>query len=221
MGHIKISSFASDFCMELRRSIRTRRTKAPIYTSKEVEEDPDDLCLPQNYFHSEILTELRETCPSMLEEPCMYCVRIYNRKTDTYFAKVGYTEDLLKRLEQLNSEFDACGRIIVLLACAVQREQIERDLHKILRKEGYADENVVKSRGGKSREAYKLTDEFYGRVSELFEEYKLDDTEIFDTQRYFINEQNDEWLGTEHEQEVCLGRDKKEETYWQKLQGKL
>jgi hypothetical protein len=169
-------------------------------------ENPDDLCISPTHFENliaEVPKELRET-------NLLYMFRIYASYSDKYVFKVGYTDDLLKRVKGIDSEFKCLGRIIVVMVCKVESMKVERQCHKEL-KDKRAD--ITNNHGSKKKECYVILPSTYDVVKEFMEKHELKDTAMFDSKTYVLDgDDTDEW--TEDWNGDVLSRDDDEEKLW-------
>jgi hypothetical protein len=166
------------------------------------EEDKDNLVLPKKYLEERLF----EVDEKFFETPVLYMFRLWNRFHNVYFYKSGFTENIQERIKSLNSEFDCCGRIVLVMVARNARLRDEKKLHKLLGE--YRIDMEIKSK--KHTECYHITTEVYDMVNEFMEE--LDDN-FFDTKYYSLvkNKKTDEL-----EEELCWG-DKDDEEVEQKV----
>jgi len=88
----------------------------------------------------------------------LYLVRLWSRRTGTYFYKVGSSENFAQRVRQLNNTYDCCGRIIVVAAAIIYSLKDEKQMHEEL--ESYLLEESVQA-FHKDRELYELNYDVY------------------------------------------------------------
>jgi hypothetical protein len=167
------------------------------------DDDPDDWVLPKNYLGS--LTD--GISENLLTDNIVYMIRIWIRICNKYFYKIGFTNNVKKRLVQLNSEFEACGRIIIVMLTKVECNKSELDFHTKYKK--YAIEDV-KIKFTKKKEIYPPTAEMYDRFKNYIEKNEYVTGEPYDTDKYTIDDSNYETL----DDGTVLDQGKEEQSYW-------
>jgi hypothetical protein len=152
---------------------------------------------------------------TLLEGPLLYFIRIYNGFDKKNYYKFGYTANLLStRLKQLNNEFGAKNRIIVIMLAKTTHEKVEIDIHKGLK---YLVERVdiIKKDGKKSKELYEIDCKTYDLINAIMNKNKVGDN-LYESATYWISDEDIEWIGTETEIEYYLQNDFEEE-YWKDI----
>ena len=117
----------------------------------------------------------------------MYLVRLWSRRTENYFYKVGSSEDFAKRVRQLNNTYDCCGRIIVVAAGIVSSLFDETRMHHTL--ESYRMEESVQA-FHKDRELYELNYDVYEIFTTLLE--NLEESNRFVSENYMFEDDGTE-----------------------------
>jgi len=159
--------------------LTTRRSFKPTKSYKETTESEDDAeldvdenkCVPSEHF-DHILVEV--PC-NLLKSNILYMVRIFHQRTDSYYYKIGFTNDLARRIKELNSAYVACGRIIVVMVAKVNDERNETACHKKLKKYRAAD--VVTNAYTVSRETYLISSDMHAAAEKVFRSMCVDSKE--------------------------------------------
>ena len=154
----------------------------------------DDYAVPKKHW----LRVLSEVPDEYLGENVLYMIRLWSRWNDEYYYKLGFTNDLGKRIIQLNNEFDSCGRIIIIMLSIVKSEKRERTIHKTLKKHNV----VVTIQQKKKTELYQISSDSYDDIKCVMGD------EIFETDRYVIDDDDYETLD---------GHDLTTDKFWHKL----
>jgi hypothetical protein len=122
-------------------------------------------CIRESFWENQILKELTEYNDEKNMNfftkgyRTLYMIRIYRRGYDDYVYKVGSTENLYHRLKQLNSEYDCCGRIIIVAAATIYSLNDEMFVHNELAEERLKDTNKL--------ELYNLNYDVYSKFMNL------------------------------------------------------
>lgn len=144
--------------------------------------DIDDLVIPKGYWTS-IFNEIGTKYSG---ENVLYFVRIYNRYHDTYFYKLGFTDDLRKRILSLNAEYDCCGRIIIIALCYIKSQKTERIQYQELNR--LSMKLVIKQK--RKKECYPISAKVYDSLLEFMKKHKVG--ALFESQSYILSDSNDE-----------------------------
>jgi hypothetical protein len=147
----------------------------------------------------------------------VYLVRLWSRRTDKYFYKVGSSEDFAKRVRQLNNTYDSCGRIIVVAAGIISSLFDETLMHRAL--ESYRIEESVQA-FHKDRELYELNYDVYEIFTTLLEH--LEESNRFVSENYMFEDDGTERMYVDEDVEdlettegmVELDCDDMEQEYW-------
>lgn len=135
---------------------------------------------------NDILTEINNNKTINTKKPLLYFIRCYNRYDNKYFFKIGYTENLYKRLIGLNNEFESYYRIIIISCANIDNINIEKDIHNILRPK-YGNCKFGKSIKNKSTETYKTSYEIYDDFIKILDDMKLN---YFESDNYIYNDED-------------------------------
>jgi hypothetical protein len=145
-------------------------------------------CVKNSYWENQVFKELRD----YNEENNMnyftkgyrtlYNVRIYRREYDDYAFKIGSTENLEQRIKQLNTQYDCCGRIIIVAAATIYSLADEMFVHNEL-----ADERLENTN---ERELYNLNYDVYSRFMDLLD--RLPENVVFKSFDYVLEDDGTE-----------------------------
>lgn len=150
----------------------------------------------------------------------LYLVRLFCRSTGAYYYKVGFTNDLLARVTHLNKEYDACGRLIVVMTALCKSIATEKTIHKEMK------EHLLKIEvGGKKRK--ELYDISYASHLAVLLAFDARAKKLWHTKYYGIDEgvrADMEWYKSCDDADderltrvVSLSQGKKEQDMWHEL----
>jgi len=168
------------------------------YSSDEEEYNEDDFCLPQyklcdNFILKELSFSPFSDLFSDTSYNKIYFVRLWSRSANQYFYKIGKTTDLGTRLGVggLNAEFDCCGNIL-MIGCAISFDMNdEKNIHKLLDNHRITDIQLRNERKGKSKESYEISQQVFN----IWNDYvNKKCSSIFTTNKYFIDEDSNEYI---------------------------
>jgi hypothetical protein len=156
----------------------------------------------------------------------LYMVRVYIRSEGAYYYKVGYTDDLPKRIRSINCQYDACGRIIPVMLTKTECQKNERQgVHKFL--DAYRANNIIIGQSKKG-ELYKISAECYDHIKKSLITHSVLCTKckgsgdlcekcepiFFESQYYIIEDGNNESLYIGGGKYIGLSDKKAEDEYW-------
>jgi len=145
-----------------------------------------DLSVNTESILNDILTEINNNKTINTKKPLLYCIRFWSRYDNKYFFKIGYTENLYKRLMGLNNQFESYYRIIIISCANIDNINIEKDIHNILRPK-YGNCKFGKSIKNKSTETYKTSYEIYDNFIKILDDMKLN---YFKSNNYIYNDED-------------------------------
>lgn len=120
----------------------------------------------------------------------LYLLRIWCRYTNKYVYKLGRTTNIINRISQINTNFDCCGKIILILLVEIDNEFVELNINEIL-KNHKINKSMINPIKPKSKEIFKISRKFYDLLFDI-----LDDNypNYFESQIYVIEEDNSEHI---------------------------
>lgn len=140
----------------------------------------DDICIPSSHW----IYLLEGVRYESLRTNILYMMRIYVKNIDKYYYKVGFTDNVKKRIKDLENEYNCVGRIVPVFLCRCEAKTSEQLLHDILH--NYKEDDVI-TNNVKHDELYKISLESYNRIKEGMIMLKVDDNEYI-SNRYNIND---------------------------------
>lgn len=144
-----------------------------------------------------------------VDDQKIYLIRVWIRKLNIYVYKAGTTKNLKRRLIQLNSYFDSCGKIILIFVAIINSDNVEKSFHSILQK--------YRCKKHKNKEIYNINSIFYDKFLELLT--SIQQTDYFESQYYIIDDLNYEIydnLNNQNDQNQ-LDQNQEELIFWNKL----
>ena len=145
-----------------------------------------DLSVNTESILNNILTEINNNKKINTKKTLLYFIRFWSRYDNKYIFKIGYTENLYKRLIGLNNEFESYYRIIIISCANINNINIEKDIHKILRPK-YGNCKFSRSIKNKSTESYKTSYEIYDNFIKILYDMKLN---YFKSDNYIYNDED-------------------------------
>jgi len=97
----------------------------------------DDLQLSRTYFDKIVLNELNLNYSQYIKNTLtqkLYLVRLLYQWHDKNVYKLGITTNLKQRIKKHNSDYDSCGKIIIVFCADIDSSRKEKDIHKHLEK---------------------------------------------------------------------------------------
>jgi hypothetical protein len=172
------------------------------YCKEWYNDDLDNCTIPDSdeYYESMIY----DVPEDLVKRNIMYMFRVYIRYEDKYVYKVGFTNNLLERIKQLDSEFGCLGRIIPVLLCKVECMLEEKDC-KLAIDTHKVDVTIKQVKKG---ECYKICPEVYDTVKEKMDELK-ESGEVYESEDYVLEDDNKEYYLDEE-----LTQDDNEAAFW-------
>jgi hypothetical protein len=165
------------------------------------ERDINNECLSQTYFDNIIFNELKfsRKYSDLLDQTVdetenllkIYFIRLWVRKYDTYVYKIGSTTNIEKRMKQLNTYFDSCGRIIILFCAKINSVFCETYAHKIL-SDYRINDNIQNNIKSQSREIYDINNNVYDYFLNYIK--TISQNNFFETSDYTIDDRNKETI---------------------------
>lgn len=160
----------------------------------------DDLVIPKSYW----ISIFSEVGSKYFGDNILYFIRLWNRYEDCYFYKLGFTDDLRKRIISINSEYDACGRIVIIALCHIKSQKTEKIQYRALSKLNM--KLVIKQK--RKKECYPISANAYDSIIKFMKKHQVGSC-FFESQNYVLSDSDEETLDGD-----SLNKDFEEEKLW-------
>ena len=113
----------------------------------------------------------------------IYLIRIWNCYDNKYAFKIGYTDNLSKRLQSINQKYNSNWRIIIIVCANINDKKIEKEIHDEI-SITYKKLIIGNSINNKPKELYNTKLSLYNNFVKIIEYKKL---KYFESENYLYD----------------------------------